>query len=93
MEDVVAAGHGGAQRIVVEDVAVAAFDIEVVNRLRQTRGPDHDADVVSALDQGSGDVQAGTRLHDHELLLSGHGANLAGGAWTVARRLGKLCRS
>ena len=49
MEHVVDAGHRRAQRIVVEDVAVMAFDVQVVDGLRRTGLAEQYPDVVAAL--------------------------------------------
>jgi hypothetical protein len=91
VEDVVDAGHRGAQCGVVEDVAVVIFDVEVLDRLRRTGPPQDDPHVVAAFHQLPGDMgaQESARPH-HQLLRARHAVKCSGGrvGWARARKDG-----
>jgi hypothetical protein len=45
--DEVASGHGRAQRVVIENVAVTALDIEIVDALSGTGAAHHDSHICT----------------------------------------------
>ena len=79
VEDVVAAGHRGAQRRVVEDVAVVVLDVEVLDGFRRAGPADQHPHVVAAVDQLPGDMGAEEPARaDHQLLRARHGVKCSG---------------
>ncbi len=62
-------GHRRAQRVLVVKVAVAAFDVEVVDRHRAARLAEVDTDVVAALNELSRDMGSdeAARAHHKDL--------------------------
>jgi hypothetical protein len=74
VKDVVAAGHRGAHRRVVEDVAVVVLDVEVLDRFRRAGPADEHPHVVAAVDELPGDMGAKEpACTDHQLLHACHG--------------------
>ena len=72
VEDHVAVGDGLRQRCLVAQVAVAAFDLEVVDRHRVGRLAQVHPNVVAAFDELAGDVGADEpRRPHHEDLAAG----------------------
>jgi hypothetical protein len=71
MEHVVDAGHRRTRRIVIEDVAVLAFDVQVVDGLRRTGLTEQYPDVVAALYELPFHVETEEAARpDHHLLCS-----------------------